>query len=51
MRTLTNDDRVMEVEGFEGQQDFELAASKPLNSSRGMMNRRFQASQDKNIFV
>ena len=41
----------MEVEGFEGQQDFELAASKPLNSSRAMMNRRFQASQDKNIFV
>ena len=35
----------MEVEGFEGQQDFELAASKPLNSSRAMINRRFHAAQ------
>lgn len=58
-RNLTNDDRVMEVEGFEGQNNgnvsngqntndtFELAASKPLNSSRVMINRRFQQHQEK----
>ena len=41
MWTLNNDDRVMEVEGFEAREDFELATSKPLNSSRAVMNRRF----------